>query len=400
LQDNINASVIFSVNGFKKPNVYRSTIFNTIEDSDIKIQYETNRNKLFSLKAGVDLRRIKSTFNFKSNSESPLGQNKVIPSLTPYVGLRMNIKDKFIVDAGSRTSIIADNNLKAYLSPRISAVAKINESFYLKSSFSHNEQYFRPIEVERQLGQSVAINLLANPNAIPILVSNQVTIGLNYKKENFKLNADLYLRKNDGIVEQILNIPGLNNEEDVFGNNAYKRVVGENKVNGFELSSSYEYNNFNFFGSYTYSKSLDRFKALFKNEYIQDQNNRLHQLNLLANYEYKNWTFSTTYIYGSGVYTLNREGIGNDQDRPSVNVNSLFKQLPDYNRFDFNISKEINTRYGDFHFDFGIFNLFNNRNVNSEIYIYRIEGANSSGFGAVDVNLLDRIWTAGIRYSI
>jgi hypothetical protein len=216
-----------------------------------------------------------------------------------------------------------------------------------------------------------------------------------------KINGDIYYRKNIGIIEQVLSIPGLNNnEENIFGNNQYQLLNGNNKVLGVDISAFLEYDALAFIASYTYSKSEDQFAKLFNNRFIPAQNNRLHQVNGFGSYTYKNWSVSSTYVYGSGVYTLNRAAITENINRRNINPENLFKQLPHYRRLDLNTSFRIPTKKGKLNLDLGIYNVFNNNNVNSELDIYALEDADGKAVGSTEINLLSRIWSLGIRFSL
>ncbi len=404
LLDIIDADVSFLDRVGKKINLFDSRVENTIKDSDIKLQYNTDETNLFSWKYGFDLRRLSSNLVFRSNSENGAGQNIILPSITPYFGFKINIEEQIIIDFGNRTAIIPLNQkLTSLWSPRMNASFRITDELYFKTSISHNEQYFRPLEMERQLGQSISANVIANNALFPIMKSNQVTGGFNFSNGKIGINGDVYIRKNLGIIEQVLNVPGINeNESNIFGNNKYILLTGENRVIGADVTTSFEFQNFSGLLSYTLSKSEDRFKALYNNKYLNDQNNRLHQLNLLGTYNFKNWTFSSTYIYGSGVYTLNRAELDQLSGREKIDPKNLFKQLPDYNRWDLNTSYKIDSRIGNIYIDLSVFNVLNYENINSEIYIYKVQDGvdQNRGLGATEVNLLDRIWTLGVRFSL
>ena len=402
LNDKVEASVVFDdrAKQIQKTNVLTSNIYNKIVDNDLKIQYETDPNKLFALKAGVDFRSIQSDFNFTVNKDT-LRLPKTIPSLIPYIGLTFNYNERLTAKLGNRTSIVSgEKRLQVFLSPRFSTQFKIKEGYYLKASLSHNEQFFRPLEIERQLGQSVSVNILANSRGIPILKSNQATLGGSIKKGAFNITGDIYIRQNLGITQQVLRIPGINNDDsNIFGNNEYQLLSGDNRVIGFDVSSFISFKKFDGIISYTLSKSEDRFEELFNNQYLPTQNNRLHQWNLFGSFDYKKWNFNTTLIYGSGVYTLNREILENT-NRPNIQPSKLFKQLPNYRRWDLGVSYAIDVKYGELNLDLSLYNVLNNENINSEIYIYQTQVNDKKGLGAAEVQLLNRTWNVGIRYTL
>lgn len=407
LQDQVEASVAFSNNAMQERilNELTSTISNAIKETAIKVQFESDQNDMFNFKAGVDVRRIETGVGFVENEEDR-SRAKNIPSLIPYIGFGINYQDIFKLNLGNRTSVLLDKSrmnggggLRVFLSPRINASLKVSDGLYLKSSFSHNEQFFRPLEIERQLGQSVAVNLLYDSNQIPILRSNQFTFGSTIKSGAISINTDLYIRENLGIVQQILSIPGINtNDANVFGNNQYEFINGHNRVVGLDITSMYEYKDFSSLVSYTLSKSQDRFKPLFDNAFIDAQNNRLHQWNIFTSYDHKKWNFNSTIIYGSGVNTLNREFLENIK-RADISPENLFKQLPAYKRWDLGLSYDFSVKSGKLSLDLSLYNVLNNNNINSEVYIYSTQVGDKKGLGSAEIQLLNRTWNVGLRYS-
>lgn len=402
LNDGIGINVLIKTRVKEKENSFNTGFQNTIKDSDFKVQYETSNQNFFSWKLGVDLRSLYSELTYKTFTKTPIDIQSRVPSLTPYAGINFNIKDKVYINLGNRTSFLQGDYPRPFISPRANISVKLDEGLFLKGSISHNEQYFRPIEIEQQLGLSLSTNVIANKGKISILRSNQFTTGISLNKGIFKLNGDIYLRRNIGILEQVLVVPGLSdNEDNIFQNNEYQLLNGNNKVFGIDISSFIEYENFTSIFSYTYSKSEDQFAGLFNNQYIPSQNNRLHQMNAFAAYSFDNWTFSSTYVFGTGVYALNRPVLEGNIRRNEIKAEDLLKQLPNYNRMDLNASYKIPVKFGDFHLDFGIFNVFNNNNVNSELDIYSLENDNGNkAYGTTEVNLLNRVWTLGLRFGI
>ncbi|WP_235298615.1 TonB-dependent receptor [Portibacter marinus] len=400
LNDDIQSSISIRRRMQDSLNNFNSQIQNGIRDNNLKFQFISDRSKTWSWQLGTDFRRLQTDFTFRSINENPAGQNLRFPIVTPYAGLRFDHKGIIVADFGIRNAIIPANRFISFGSPRGKLLLKLNEGFYLKSSASYNQQFFRPVELERQLGQTTTVNVISNADNVPIMKSAQVTLGMNYFKEGWKFNADFFVRENTGILEQVLERPGVINQVNVFQNNTYISLQGVNHVRGIDVTSGLEKENFSGLLSYTYSKSEDRFPRLFNNDPIPDQNNRTHQINLFASYQLNSWTFSSTYIYGSGVYTLNRialpEGVKRNQIKPS----DLFRQLPAYRRFDINTSYRLPLKKGTMHFDLGIFNLLDYENINSEIFIYALEQEGKTALGASQVNLLGRIWTAGIRYQL
>lgn len=400
LKDSIASGVTFRETNREDLNLYDSTIGNNVRDSNLKFQFRTPMENKWSFKTGLDMRIINTDFGFVANDLTPYEQERQVPILTPYGGVQYKFEDKFIARFGLRSAIVPIENPVVFHSPRLSLRLKLNDKLSLKTSGSLNQQFFRPVELERQLGPSTSANLVATGRNLPVLKSAQLTLGMQYGSGNLKINGDAYIRKNDGIVEQVLNMPGLRiNEDEVFGNNDYNLFQGSNEVLGFDVSSSFEYGRVFTMLTYTYSYSVDRFPDLFDNKAIVDQNNRLHQLNLFLAYNHKAWTFSSTFVFGTGVYALDRAAIGRDIDRINVDPNLLFTQLPSYHRWDLSTSYKLKTKIGNLHFDFGVLNLLDTQNVNSELYLYSVNNNDQTNLGATQIELLGRVWNAGIRYS-
>lgn len=401
LSDDIVSNITIKREENEKSNNFDSQIINNVRDSNLKFQFQTSQQKAFSLKTGLDLRRISTDFLFRSIDVTGFRQNLEVPVVTPYWGLSYHKDDILFLQLGMRSAIIPAERLIAFTSPRARARVKINDYLFIKSSLSYNQQFFRPIELERQLGQSTSANIISTRKNIPVLKSTQGTLGWQYGRESFKLNGDFFVRRNEGILEQALSRPGLSSiDSGVFGNNSYELFQGTNAVAGLDLTASLEKGNLYGLVSYTYSKSEDQFPRLFNNRAIVDQNNRLNQVNVFGAYSFDAWTLSSTYVYGSGIYTLDRSALENNIDRAQVEPSDLFRQLPSYKRWDISVSYKWPAKIGDVHFDLGIVNVLDHKNVNSEIDIYTIQETNQTALGAAQIELLGRIWTLGIRFEL
>lgn len=389
----------------KRPNMtneilLRSIIVNRIGNSNLKAEYRSDHSKKVSYRIGLDAGTLVNRFNYRSNTIEPIRQFKSTLIFVPYAGVRIHLWDRWNVDVGNRSALVPGNR-KLYHSPRVNSQLRLTDHWWLKGSFSHNNQYFRPIEIERQLGQSVSVRVIENKGSIKSLRVNQWTVGTMIKDEAWSLNMDLYTRNTFGITQQLLLLPGLNfNNQSSFGSNGSQLFVGQNRTAGMDITSSVKKKNFEGMMSYALSLSFDRFEELFKNQFVPAQNNRIHQFNFFGAYNLKNWTFSSSYVFGSGIYTLDRLELPGNTDRPNLSLGQLYKQLPDYSRWDVNISYGINLPKGKLSIDAGVFNLLDHKNVSSEIYLFQIKNNGDKGVGAAEINLLNRIWILGLRYEL
>ena len=87
---------------------------------------------------------------------------------------------------------------------------------------------------------------LSNGNNIPVIRSNQLSMGVNYRKEGWQVSAEVYHKKVKGITSQS---QGFQNQYE------FNQTIGDYKSNGLDFILRKQIHNFNTWLSYAYLNS-------------------------------------------------------------------------------------------------------------------------------------------------
>ncbi len=194
---------------------------------------------------------------------------------------------------------------------------------------------------------------LSNDEDIPVIRSQQVSVGLNYSKRGWQLSADAYYKKVKNITAQS---QGFQNQFE------FVQAIGNYTANGFDFILRKQVNNFNVWLSYAFLNSDYQFETFSENEFPSNYNIR-HATTLGATYTNRNFRISTGLNWFSGNPTTFPVS-GNEIVDNSINFEaSNSSELKDYLKLDisalyhFNLGLKTKADIGA-----SVWNLFNRNN--------------------------------------
>ncbi|WP_296342794.1 TonB-dependent receptor [Winogradskyella sp.] len=194
---------------------------------------------------------------------------------------------------------------------------------------------------------------LANSNDIPILKSNQFSVGLNYKNKGWLISAEGYTKK----------VSGISTRSQGFQNQFQRAItVGDYNVSGVDLLINKQLKNFSTWLSYSYSKNDYDFEFLNNNNPFPNNLDIRHIVSFSSTYIINNLKLSAGINWRSGrPYTL---PLGNLQGLKEITFNN-----PNTERVSSYIRTDVSARYefqvaDNVHAEVGasIWNLLNNEN--------------------------------------
>jgi len=289
--------------------------------------------------------------------------------------------ERTILSAGSRLTSYSELN-ETYIEPRLSIFQKITPKLHLTlTGEQKNQGVLQFTDVENPfLGVENKRWILANNVNLPILESQQIALGLSYKKSEWVLNGAVYYKKVDGISTTT---QGFRNQL------IDATAIGNYDATGLEVSIQKKTKALSTWLSYSWAESNYTFESLdlpsFRNNFAVQ-----HSLNLNATYHYRSFLFSLGSLFKTGnpyttVVADNEISMVNGE--PTINFNTPNgATLDPYFRTDFSAAysfKLDETFSGKI--NLALLNLFDRKNA-LETY-YQLQ---QDGDGELSVNKIEQ----------
>jgi hypothetical protein len=288
------------------------TILNGYEFIETQIvNFEDVDNPVYSLYVGEVLRKhgLYSQLNYSSKNNST---NLNIGIRANYIGKF----DKFIPE------------------PRISFNQKIKEYLNLEilGEFKH-QTTSQIINFQNDfLGVEERRWQLSNNENIPVITSKQISLGLQYHKKGWLINAEGYYKKVDGITTQS---QGFQNQY------LLARTDGNYQVTGLDFLIKKQFNSLNTWLSYSFANNHYIFKAL-QNASFPNNFDIVNSITFGSSYSINNFNISAGINWHSGKPTTNPV-IGNEIVNDAINYEPANNsRLSDYFRLDFSTTYSFN----------------------------------------------------------
>ncbi|MFD1063922.1 TonB-dependent receptor plug domain-containing protein [Winogradskyella litorisediminis] len=195
---------------------------------------------------------------------------------------------------------------------------------------------------------------LSNGNDVPILKSNQFSVGINYKNNGLLVSAEAYTKK----------VSGISAESQGFQNQfQFVNADGDYAIKGIDFLFNKQFKNFSTWFSYSFSKNNYRFQSLNNNEEFPNNIDIQHVINISSAYVLDNLKISAGLNWHSGrPFTEPSENQFNSGTILYKSPND--ERIEDYMRLDisanynFEVAKNVNGEVG-----FSILNVFDEDNT-------------------------------------
>jgi len=246
------------------------------------------------------------------------------------------------------------------IEPRLSVQVELSES--ISAEFlgeSKSQTTVQTVDFQTDfLGVEKRKWELINGKDIPLLTSNQASIGINYNKKTLLLSLEGFYKEVDGIITS---------SQGFLNQYQFERTAGSYYSNGIEALINPKFGQFNSWLTYTFMNSKYNFPELstpvFRNNFDIS-----HSLSAGLSYKLRDLEFSSGINYRSGVPYTGQSGV--DQNKQEIifdSPNNL--RLPPYFRLDlsakysFRITDKIKAKCG-----LSIWNLTNKENIVNGYY--------------------------------
>ena len=261
----------------------------------------------------------------------------------------------FSLHAGLRGSYLSLIK-KTFLTPRIHTQFRVLPKFWIKTSLELKQQNISQLlEVSTlDFGLENKVWALANNKNLPLLKSNQVTIGATFKDNYWVLDIEAYKK----------NTSGLTSITKGFSTSAQNFSIGDGSSIGLDLLVKKKWRNYNTWFSYSFSKSDFTFPEINNGNKFNGNFDITHSLLVSHNLKLGNYNFSLGWNYRTGIpYT---KAIGISQTNQPIYESINNSRLPNYHKLDFSttytfqMNKKGNLRGK---IGFSLLNIYNKKNV-------------------------------------
>jgi outer membrane receptor for ferrienterochelin and colicin len=196
---------------------------------------------------------------------------------------------------------------------------------------------------------------LSNNNKVPIIKSNQVSVGLNFSNNEWLINVEAYSKNVDGITTRS---QGFQNQFQ------FVNATGSYNAKGFDLLVNKQFSNLSTWLGYSYSKNDYEFEDLNNGESFPNNIDLRHVVNLSFAYAINDFKIATSVNWHSGKpFTTPLSVQDFNNNRIAYNTPNT-ERLPDYIRTDtsvtyaFKVSDKVDAEVGA-----SIWNLLNHSNI-------------------------------------
>ena len=337
---------------------------NEVYDGTAKLSANYYINKTLNLDIGYQFSEVGiSNLEDVNNPGFKRYIKEVIRSHSPYIEgdfLSTNLKTK--LKFGSRFNYI--QKLDAFLiEPRLSFSQGVFDHFRIELLGEFKSQTSTQI-IDLQndfLGIEKRRWILANEADIPIVKSKQASIGVHFKKNNLLISAESYMKQVNGISARS---QGFQNQFQL------ENDIGKYDIKGIDFLIHKQFNQFNSWLSYSYSKNDYTFDQLNSGQPFPNNVDIRHTATFAGTYSLSKLKLALGLNWHSGKPITLPESVNNN---PSTTINYATpnqENLSDYLRADvsatynFNISNGVRSTLG-----ISIWNLFDTKNTINAYYI-------------------------------
>jgi hypothetical protein len=268
-------------------------------------------------------------------------------------------KDRIFLMTGLRYNYF-DKFQKSLVEPRLSFNYKVTSRVNYKVQGEYKSQITsQAIDLQEDfLGVENRRWILANNDDFPVIQSEQISTGLDFRGGGWYVDLEAYYKKVEGISTS---------NQGFQDQNEFRRVPGSYTARGVELLINKKYRNFHAYFGYTLTRSEYEFEELEPAVFLNNFDIP-HSVSLAVNYIYRDLKFSFGGKWRSGrPFTEPVEGNPTRRDGNQMVVNYAepnSSRLPYFFRLDASSSYKFQISEGvQVYTSLGFLNILNRENI-------------------------------------
>ncbi|WP_298515275.1 TonB-dependent receptor plug domain-containing protein [uncultured Kordia sp.] len=348
---------------------------NKIKDIGFLYNTDWKIDEKRSLQSGYQFSSNEVSFGFSGFSGTEegvetynVGEESINNSHALFTSFKYNNKNELIINAGLRMNYFSTVDA-AFFEPRLYIEKKLNDAFSINFSGELRHQAVSQILEFNTInfGLENQVWALANGNEFPVLKSRQVSAGVLFSKNGWRIDLDAYQK----------NITGLTSLNRSFGNTSVLETFteGNSKIYGVDVLIEKKVNDYQTWMSYSFTENDFEFSRINNGLSFSGNYDIRHYFRWAHSYTINNFKFSLGWNYRTGTpYTP-----VTSQTQPNGNLfvfigETNSTRIPDYHRLDFS---------GTYTFDFdkknnwkgkigfSLLNIYNRNNLLERYYEIR-----------------------------
>ncbi len=365
---------------FKDDYTFLSSKENTIQKFRLKTDLRYRIKTKNRIKAGIQFSQPKVEFNIKMQDEADdnisfgFKDKQSYESYAVFSEYQLNKNDIYYFNLGVRLNYIsASKNL--YFEPRLFSKIRLGLPLYLKFSASMKSQNISQIiEFDfSDFGLENQVWALLNDENLPVLTSQQVLAGLEWKKNGLSLGLESYYKE----------IDGLTSISKAFVNRDQDYSEGSSRTFGLDALLRKHKNYWMYLLSYSLVNTEYKFYNLNGGKYFPGNYDIRHKLSFVICYNRNNFKFSLKWNWRTGKPFTQAKSILedlNDENYAYIERGDINKRrLSPYHRLDFTTSyntKLSNSENENLKLGFQLLNLYNRKSILDRTYNIKFDDTN------------------------
>lgn len=337
------------------------------EKSSVNLGYETTNSNVsfnFNIYDNEQQEDEQITFSNKNTTHAVFGE---------YV---YKNSDKTSLNLGIRTNYfsLSDN---FFCSPRIYFQTKLLPQLWVKTSAEIKQQNISKIVefLTEDFGLENQVWSLADGKEIPVLKSNQFSLGLIFKKNKWTIDVDLYRKEINGLTSLI---KGFVSQSDNFSE-------GRSTSLGADFFLKKQWRNYSSWVSYSLSNTRFTFEDINNGKSFDGNYDAKHQFLWANNLKVNHFDFSIGWNLRTGIPFTNATGIDANDDIIYEAINA--KRLPFFHRLDFSTTYKFNISTSERwkgKIGFSLLNIYNKKNTLQRSYRVKHNDDSTTSFIKTD----------------
>ncbi|WP_025664309.1 TonB-dependent receptor [Aquimarina megaterium] len=356
---------------------------NAIEEYGVLFHSDWTINPHFTFSNGYQFYHNQVAFYLKEN-DAEVGNYQENPTHSFYSQLQYSSPKTWLISLGVRGNYYAALQ-STFIEPRFYVERKIGKHFRVKGSAEvKNQSISQVIEFATfNFGLENQLWVAAQEDDIPLLRSQQYTLGTLFHKKNWNIEIDTYYKK----------IKGLTSLTRGFESTSGDLSEGESISTGIDLLIKKKAGKYSTWLGYSFSDTEFIFNTLNQGKAFKGNNNITHSVSWSHAYQWKKFQFSLGWKYRTGTPYTPALGFTIVDNQPIVQYGAInSKSLPDYHRLDFSVVYDFNwsskndrikSRLG-----FSLLNLYGRKNILDRSYpLYQLtDSENNISYELREIN--------------
>lgn len=302
-----------------------------------------------------------------SNLESQLqsGTRTLASEASVYIEDDYRLTDRLKVNAGLRLNgFLVEQTLYPSLEPRLAARYLLTEDWALKAAYARTTQYIHLL-TNSGIGLPTDLWVPATAQIAPQR-AQQFSLGaartVRFKEEEYELSFETYYKPMRHLIEYREGASFLGTTDSEWED---KVTSGNGWAYGGEFFLQKKTGRTTGWIGYTLAWSTRRFPDLNQGRIFPYKYDRRHDMSVVAMHKFSpTLTLSGTWVYGTGNATTLSQGrfqVGENQAFDDFGERNSFR-IAAYHRFDLDLSKTKQKRWGEIVNSFSIYNVYSRRN--------------------------------------